>query len=159
MHASLPGARAPCGPTFCWCIPGIFCNTHIYLLKTKAYTIVTIVTIASTKDNLDLDLMCFRIKSSGKSSGFLKGPLVQKIRYFKTGSGFGSKDLDLLTPSVCTWKCMYVWCTKRTRKSIDFAIRREEREEVRTLKWGSLRFFLRRQIQGKTEPQQDNVSV
>ena len=32
------------------------------------------------------------------SSGFLKGSLVQKIRYFKEGFGFGSKDLDLLSP-------------------------------------------------------------
>ena len=40
---------------------------------------------------------------SVNSSGFLNGPLVQKIRYFKAGSGSGSKDLDLLNPSGCTY--------------------------------------------------------
>ena len=36
---------------------------------------------------------------SVNSSGFLNGPLVQKIRYFMAGSGSGSKDFDLLNPS------------------------------------------------------------
>ena len=49
--------------------------------------------------HLDLGSFDFGTNSSGNSSGFLKGSLVQKIRYFKVGSGFGSKDLDLLTPS------------------------------------------------------------
>ena len=59
--------------------------------------------------HLDLGSFDFGTNSSGNSSGFLKGSLVQKIRDFRAGSGSGSKDLDLLNPSESRCKTCAKW--------------------------------------------------